>query len=396
MALPAAGAVGDVAHRIDRLMRRAAGDQRVPPGQRPRPAPAAPRSPPGSPAVRPAGRGRIRCRPSRPRPAPRRGCRATRSSAMLACVAACSHMRTFIAGATSTGLSVASSTVEARSSARPAAIFARMFGGGRRDHHKIGAARELDVPHLAFVGQREQVGVDLALAQRLQRQRRDELRARVGQHAGHAAASAAQQADQFQRLVGGDAAGDDQQDALAGQVAHQTSPRLAGGEPSTLPPETCPSQPPPRMDRGDAADRLRTARAQSRLPQHRGQRLLIGERADALGQIAIARRRPARRMRPSRGSTRNDHASYSGRSAATCNGENSRQKNRPPGFSTRRASRQHRGLVGAVAQAERDRHAIHARSGSGRRSASATSSDAPPTKPRAQRAVARHLAASTR
>ena len=35
-------------------------------------------------------------------------------------------MRTFIAGATSTGLSVASSSVEARSFARPAVIFARM------------------------------------------------------------------------------------------------------------------------------------------------------------------------------------------------------------------------------------------------------------------------------
>ena len=46
---------------------------------------------------------------------------------MLAWVAACSHMRTFIAGATSTGLSVASSSVEARSSAIPAAMFARML-----------------------------------------------------------------------------------------------------------------------------------------------------------------------------------------------------------------------------------------------------------------------------
>ena len=43
---------------------------------------------------------------------------------------------------------------------------------------QVGAARELDVAHLALVGQREQVGVDLGLAQRLQRQRRDELRAR--------------------------------------------------------------------------------------------------------------------------------------------------------------------------------------------------------------------------
>ena len=41
---------------------------------------------------------------------------------MAATVAGCCHIRTFIAGATSTGLSVASSTVAARSSASPAAM----------------------------------------------------------------------------------------------------------------------------------------------------------------------------------------------------------------------------------------------------------------------------------
>ncbi len=49
-----------------------------------------------------------------------------RRVATLATVAGCSHMRTFIAGATSTGLSVASSTVVARSCARPVAMLARM------------------------------------------------------------------------------------------------------------------------------------------------------------------------------------------------------------------------------------------------------------------------------
>ncbi len=46
--------------------------------------------------------------------------------ATLAAVAGCCHIRTFIAGAASTGLSVASSTVVARSCARPAAMLARM------------------------------------------------------------------------------------------------------------------------------------------------------------------------------------------------------------------------------------------------------------------------------
>ena len=46
------------------------------------------------------------------------------SCARLRRVAACSHMRGFIAGAISTGRSVASSTAEARSSAWPPAILA--------------------------------------------------------------------------------------------------------------------------------------------------------------------------------------------------------------------------------------------------------------------------------
>ena len=46
------------------------------------------------------------------------------SSAMLRRVAGCSHILTFIAGTASTGLSVASSSVVARSSATPAAILA--------------------------------------------------------------------------------------------------------------------------------------------------------------------------------------------------------------------------------------------------------------------------------
>ena len=46
---------------------------------------------------------------------------------MFATVAGCDHIRTFIAGATSTGVSVASSSVLARSSLNPAAIFASMF-----------------------------------------------------------------------------------------------------------------------------------------------------------------------------------------------------------------------------------------------------------------------------
>ena len=49
------------------------------------------------------------------------------SVARLRCVAGCSHMRTFMAGAIRIGSVVAKSTVEARSSACPQAIFAIRF-----------------------------------------------------------------------------------------------------------------------------------------------------------------------------------------------------------------------------------------------------------------------------
>jgi hypothetical protein len=50
-----------------------------------------------------------------------------RRVARLRCVAGCSHMRTFMAGAIRIGRVVASSTVEARSSACPPAIRAMRF-----------------------------------------------------------------------------------------------------------------------------------------------------------------------------------------------------------------------------------------------------------------------------
>ena len=102
-------------------------------------------------------------------------------------------------------------------------------GRGRRHHDKIGTARKLYVSHLAFIGQREQVGIDLAFAQRLQRQRRDELCARLGQHTAYPAATPAQQTDQLQRLVRGDAARDDQQHALTQKVSPSPCGRGLGG-----------------------------------------------------------------------------------------------------------------------------------------------------------------------
>ena len=51
----------------------------------------------------------------------------------------------------------------------------QQIGGRRRDDDEIGVARQFDMAHLGFVGQREQVVVDLVAAERGGRQRRDEL-----------------------------------------------------------------------------------------------------------------------------------------------------------------------------------------------------------------------------
>ena len=96
--------------------------------------------------------------------------------------------------------------------------------GCRCNHHQVGGARQLNMPHLAFVGQREQVGIDLVLTQRLQRQWRDKLAGRFGQNAGHAASIGPQKPDQLQRFVSCDPARNDEQDALAAQVTHNRQP----------------------------------------------------------------------------------------------------------------------------------------------------------------------------
>ena len=120
-------------------------------------------------------------------------------------------MRQFIAGAASAGLSDASSSVEARSFASPCAALASRSAVAGRDHDQIGLPAQFDMAHFRFVGQREQVFINLFAAQAGERQRRHELRAGLGQNRPHLDLRAAQQADQFQALVGGDAAADDQQ-----------------------------------------------------------------------------------------------------------------------------------------------------------------------------------------
>src|SRR5690606_5682389 len=121
----AAAAVADEAHRVDVLVGRAgahqdaaAGEEAVhcectractiATGSRMRPGP-------DSPSASGPSSGPMTCTPR------------SRSVAMLACVAGCSHMRWFMAGATATGAVVARHRVATRSSARPWASLAMVL-----------------------------------------------------------------------------------------------------------------------------------------------------------------------------------------------------------------------------------------------------------------------------
>ena len=92
----------------------------------------------------------------------------SRRSARLACVAACSYMWLFIAGATSTGQVAASAAEVSRLSARPWASLAIVFARRRRDQEGVGVADQLEVAERVvlrrrLVGERAARGVALEL-----------------------------------------------------------------------------------------------------------------------------------------------------------------------------------------------------------------------------------------
>jgi hypothetical protein len=86
---------------------------------------------------------------------------------------------------------------------------------GGADDDEIGLARELDVAHLDLVLEVPQRGVDGVLAQGCQCHGGNEVRAAIGQDTSDVRAFLAQQADEFARLVGRDAATDDEEDACS-------------------------------------------------------------------------------------------------------------------------------------------------------------------------------------
>ena len=137
--------------------------------------------------------------------------------ARLRWVAACSHIRTFIAGAISTGLSVASSAVEARSPARPPAAFAiRSAVAGATTTRS--ADRDSSMWPICASSVRlkrsERTGV---LAERGQRQRVSRTGRPPRSESGCTATPALRRAARAQRLIGRHAAADDQKHATLGQ-----------------------------------------------------------------------------------------------------------------------------------------------------------------------------------
>ena len=97
---------------------------------------------------------------------------------------------------------------------RSARHLRQKIGGRRRDHQEIGVARQFDVAHLGFVGEREQLLIHLVAAEARERQWSDEFLAGARQDATHREAAFAQEADELERLIGRDPAADDQKNAL--------------------------------------------------------------------------------------------------------------------------------------------------------------------------------------
>ncbi len=137
------------------------------------------------------------------------------SCARLRCVALAAHICGFIAGAIRIGLSVASSTAVARSSAWPPAIFAIRSAVAGATTIRVGIAREPDVADVEFALRIEQIGIGAFAGQRADGQRRDEVLRGRRENAAHVRAAVLQAADQIERFIGGDAAADDEQDAPA-------------------------------------------------------------------------------------------------------------------------------------------------------------------------------------
>ncbi len=163
--------------------------------------------------LRPCAPRHARCRPSRLRSGPTKCTPSALSWARLRCVAGCSHMRQFMAGATRMGLSAASSTAVARSSARPWAMRARIWAVAGATMMRS-ASRDRRMWPISVSSFRSNSSVNLLLAQRGYARAASRTGGGVG-HDGADAGAAFSPADEIQRFVSRDAAANDQKDVLA-------------------------------------------------------------------------------------------------------------------------------------------------------------------------------------
>ena len=190
MSLPPRRPVSDEPDRVDRLICRPRGDNDMPPAERTRIsrgrfgrfAERVPAASACSIASTIAGGSAMRPGPNSPQAigpdsGPTNRTPSSFRRSRLRRVAGCSHILTFIAGAASTRLSVASKRVVARSSARPGRHPGENIRARRRDHDQVGGARQLDMADRRFVSEAEQVVADRLPAQR--RRRKGEMNCRA-------------------------------------------------------------------------------------------------------------------------------------------------------------------------------------------------------------------------
>jgi hypothetical protein len=91
-------------------------------------------------------------------------------------------------------------------------------GARRRDQHRIGRARQVDVRHVVRLARIPLRGDDRTTRQRLHRHRGDEVLGCLGHHDLHRGTGLRQLADQLGRLVAGDATGEAEHHMPAGQI----------------------------------------------------------------------------------------------------------------------------------------------------------------------------------
>ena len=137
--------------------------------------------------------------------------------------ARCAHMRSFIAGTSSTGASAASRHAVSRSSARPAAARERKSAVAGATTISAAAARQLDVIERVPFG--DELRVHRAPGERLERHGADELTGRLRQHHVHFGAGLREQPRQPRRLVTRDSPSDAEENAPALVGAHGCSIR---------------------------------------------------------------------------------------------------------------------------------------------------------------------------